>query len=315
MPIGKCHVCQYEKAEIERGSFGTDSLLVICARCGTYQISATAWGTVHNLEDELYRLGGVLRNASEYGRQLSVTTYNIDELVARAPLSFSISSLFDSVMLKVADRTMASKTLRETITLERDDYPLFYLRSGEDFFYLVSKLHELQLLEVRASSGASLPVRLTVSGWQRIEKLQAARGKPAQAFVAMWFDESLDEAYSKGIDPALRATGYDPLRIDRLAHNERIDDKILAEIRRSGLVVADFTGQRPGVYFEAGFGLGLGVPVIWTCRKDSLEGAHFDTRQYNHLVWTEPLDLREQLEARIRALGFARSDTGSDKPS
>lgn len=59
-------------------------------------------------------------------------------------------------------------------------------------------------------------------------------------------------------------------------HTDRIDDKILAEIRRSGLLVADFTGHRQGVYFEAGFALGLDVPVIWCCREDEIEKAHFE---------------------------------------
>jgi len=33
-------------------------------------------------------------------------------------------------------------------------------------------------------------------------------------------------------------------------------------------IVADFTGQRGGVYFEAGYALGLRKPVIWTCKRD-----------------------------------------------
>ncbi len=35
-------------------------------------------------------------------------------------------------------------------------------------------------------------------------------------------------------------------------------------------MIADFTGHRGGVYFEAGFAHGLGIPVIWTCREDQL---------------------------------------------
>jgi nucleoside 2-deoxyribosyltransferase len=76
---------------------------------------------------------------------------------------------------------------------------------------------------------------------------------------------------------------------------------IVAEIRRSGLVVADFTGNRGGVYFEAGFAMGLGIPVIWTCRDTDINAVHFDTRQYNHIVWKEAGDLREQLQRRIEA--------------
>ena len=91
--------------------------------------------------------------------------------------------------------------------------------------------------------------------------------------------------------------------MDLKEHNEKICDAIIAEIRRSRFVVADFTGQQSGVFFEAGYALGLDIPVIWTCReaqKHELE-RHFDTRQYNHILWTDEADLYESLRRRIEA--------------
>jgi hypothetical protein len=61
------------------------------------------------------------------------------------------------------------------------------------------------------------------------------------------------------------------------------------------------TLQRSGVYFEAGFALGLPRTVIWTWRDDALKNVHFDTRQYSHVVWTEPTDLRTKLASSIKA--------------
>ena len=60
-----------------------------------------------------------------------------------------------------------------------------------------------------------------------------------------------------------------------------------------------FTGHRGGVYFEAGFALGLGREVIWTCRKDDMKDLHFDIRQYNTLDWEDPEDLATRLQHRI----------------
>jgi hypothetical protein len=45
-----------------------------------------------------------------------------------------------------------------------------------------------------------------------------------------------------------------------------------------------------------------GLPVIWTCRADDYEGAHFDTRQYNHIVWRTAKELRERLFTRIKVV-------------
>jgi hypothetical protein len=46
----------------------------------------------------------------------------------------------------------------------------------------------------------------------------------------------------------------------------------------------------------------MGRPVIWTCRKDrEATDMHFDTRQYNHILWSDAADLSEQLYFRIVA--------------
>lgn len=102
--------------------------------------------------------------------------------------------------------------------------------------------------------------------------------------------------------PALDVdTGYRAIRIDNVEHTGKINDRIIAEIKESRFLVADFSGQRGGAYFEVGFAMALGLPVIWTCREDEIDKVHFDTRQYNHIVWKTPGELHEKLAVRIRA--------------
>lgn len=156
-------------------------------------------------------------------------------------------------------------------------------------------------------------LRLAPRAYARMDELRSSNTGSDQGFVAMWFDPSLAEAYTMGIEPALINAGFRSMRIDRKEHNNKIDDEILAEIRRSRFVVADFTcevldhnggkAERPrgGVYYEAGFANGLNIPVIWCVREDQLNFVHFDTRQFNHIVWSTPEDLRERLKARIAA--------------
>ena len=118
----------------------------------------------------------------------------------------------------------------------------------------------------------------------------------------------------KAIQPAVEDSGYQFLKINEKEHVNRIDDEIFADIRRSRFVVADFThdvkeGARGGVYFEAGFAQGLGLPVIWTCHESMLSKEakikpHFDIRQYNFLGWSENDldDFRKRLQKRIEAI-------------
>ena len=119
----------------------------------------------------------------------------------------------------------------------------------------------------------------------------------------MWFDDSMDDVYLKGIKPILENLGFNPINMKFLDHNGKIDDKIIAEIRKSRLLIADVTDRRHSVLFEAGFAYGLKKPVIWTCKKSYFKYIKqiFDTRQYNHIIWDSIEDLKEQLNNRIEA--------------
>ena len=155
---------------------------------------------------------------------------------------------------------------------------------------------------IARQSGTRTVFLVTPKGWERIEKLKMPGRDSRQAFVAMWFDKALDEVFENGIKPAIEWDGATrAMRIDLKEHNGKIDDEIVAEIRRSRYLVADFTGNRGGVYFETGFALGLGLPVIWCVRDSDLENVHFDTRQYNHIAYTNSSDLHAKLLNRIRA--------------
>jgi len=143
---------------------------------------------------------------------------------------------------------------------------------------------------------------LEPKAWEKFERTGSRQGIPGKCFVAMSFHDSLKEVYENGIFLAVKSDcKMEPIRVDREEYNEKICDKIIAEIRTCQFVVADVTLQRAGVYFEAGFAMGLGRPVIWACREDDLPNVHFDTRQYNHIVWQTPTDLREKLGVRIKA--------------
>jgi hypothetical protein len=74
----------------------------------------------------------------------------------------------------------------------------------------------------------------------------------------------------------------------------------IAEIRRSRFVVADYTGHRGGVYFEAGFALGLGLIVIPTCRADEVPKLHFDIKHLNTLLWSTPAELADPARRLLR---------------
>ena len=160
--------------------------------------------------------------------------------------------------------------------------------SPEEVSYLLDYLEKEGWVQESYKGGGPVPrsrqYRVTVSGHVRITE-ETGKTDSSQAFVAMWFHDSVESAYDEGIAPAIRDCGFKAKRIDRDATVDKIDDAIIAEIKRSRFLVADFThgseGARGGVYYEAGFAHGLEIPVIFTCRADMIKEIHFDTRQYS----------------------------------
>lgn len=144
-------------------------------------------------------------------------------------------------------------------------------------------------------------------GYEHIADLSSKHVISSQAFVAMWFDPSMNDAYENGIKAAIECCGYKAMKVDEQEYLGPVPDKIIAEIRRSRFLIADFTygekkGIRGGVYYEAGFAYGLNIPVIYTCKSGLENELHFDTRHLNHIIWKDPKDLCEKLAYRIAAV-------------
>lgn len=143
-------------------------------------------------------------------------------------------------------------------------------------------------------------LELTLEGWKRANTYAKTKAVSKTVFVAMHFADELLSARDE-ILRAIESAGFSPIIIDMKEHNNQIVPEILFEIRNSRFVVADFTNQRGGVYYEAGYAEGLGIPVIAMCRKDDFGNVHFDLKQKNTILWETPEEIAERLEKRIRA--------------
>jgi hypothetical protein len=299
------------------GSYGavamafSDSISYKCRRCGEYELTGTARSMVVSANPR----GRVAANASGW----------IRENQGVAISSRDLKRLFDLPAPPVAERAL--KVLRE---FERRcpepgaQYIFEFSGVAKDILewvavswsetvselsyllvdYLRDSLKALQGV-TRGAGGHTtfFEARISPDGFKLLDDLRKGIPQSTIGFCAMWFSPDLMPLWSEAIEPAIANAGYEPKRIDKHEHTNRIDDEIVAMIRRSRFVVADFTGQRGGVYFEAGYALGQGRRVIWTCRQDSLNDVHFDTRQYNFLVWNpgEYADLAKRLQNRIEA--------------
>jgi nucleoside 2-deoxyribosyltransferase len=284
-----------------------------CVRCGKYKITDEAVSCLRDnqMAQDLFKLSAYSRERVISKRPLVTIVSSVENVGAIAGASIDVASIigqFPKTISERLDRALGNVQVfspypgaRFQFNLE-NDYPVFLAENSEACFFIGKALETEGLISTTNTMG-HINGRLTVEGWDRLSKVEQGRSPAGskQAFVAMSFDPSLDISFKEGMEKAIDTVGYKPLRIDLKEHNDKICDLIVAEIRKSKFLVADFTLHKAGVYFEAGFALGLGIPVIWTCREDELGKTHFDTRQYNHVVWKDEQDLFEKLKRRIEA--------------
>ncbi len=269
---------------------------------GGYVLSETAKNTkIDNLSSEQKaRLTTWLVDQRKQGdQQPTITEQVIDYAIRKPPMS-----AYDRAVRLLGLLVESAGSIGSEVWLSEDAHAAFAYSestSWAEINFLAGFLEDMGWISREYHQLWSRCI-LTVAGHSHIAE-QATNLDVSQAFVAMWFDPCMEEVYDTAVRPAIEEAGYNPMRIDRKEHINKIDDEIIAEIRKSRFLVADFThgedGARGGVYYEAGFAHGLGIPVIFTCREDAVDTLHFDTNHYNHIVWTTPEELRERLKNRI----------------
>lgn len=298
-----CPICKLDAKEVRVWDYG-ERLTLECGRCGRFTITATA-AAIAERKELGPKLSAWIRERSETGGEVSEINSNTLTEIETALPSYRVADK-QLLLLRAFERRTRFPGQAVGI-VPHLDYPLAWAAGEDEFRYLLRSLIERGL--VRRIDGPPelndsfvFTFELTADGWNFLD----ARARPSvisdQAFIAMAFAPELKPAWEIGIRPALKKAGFMPYRVDAEPHIERIDTKIVTEIKNSRFLVADVTLQRQGVYFEAGYALGLGLPVFWCVRKDDLNNVHFDTRQYNHIAWENEQHLAEQLYLFVSAI-------------
>lgn len=150
------------------------------------------------------------------------------------------------------------------------------------------------------------------TGKEQIPEINPVLPSSGMVFVSMPMNKDKYDCVDQirqGTKVAIEATGNEAYYVDLDAHNGNISDKIVEEIRNCKFLVADFTYQNTGVYYEAGYAKGIGKTVIYTCRQDDFVNVHFDIKQIQFVVWTDAEDLKRKLQEQIirSGLGVGRA--------
>ncbi|RLA72512.1 MAG: hypothetical protein DRG78_23750 [Epsilonproteobacteria bacterium] len=145
---------------------------------------------------------------------------------------------------------------------------------------------------------------ITFDGLEYIESLSEINKESKNIFVAFHFTDEMQQIFDTDIKYAIESIGFNYVRVSSSTTDTdvHINDDIIGKIKSSKIIISDFTGQRQSVYFEAGYAMGLNIPVIWTCKESEVEKLSFDTRQYPHILWKNKDDFVDKLIKRIKAI-------------
>jgi nucleoside 2-deoxyribosyltransferase len=274
---------------------------------------------------EYYKVLALIHEQSIFGRTYFLTDSINDELKQRTDLILCRSKEemlndFPANIGEVQKRVLMvlhkkypkyGQEINEIMTCE------YFAEDADDLIFILETLRDNGFINVNIKKifddvNFVPPITITENGWIEIEKpIQHDYSK--QVFIAMSFDDTMLSAYL-AIEKAVKECDFIPVRIDRVEHNNEISSEILYEIGKSHFVISDVTGHKNGVYFEAGFAMGQKKPIIWSCRKDDFGKVHFDTRQYNHILWKDEKDLYKKMKDRIMGTIMINDDDTNRGP-
>jgi nucleoside 2-deoxyribosyltransferase len=337
-----CLFCNNDVTNDGGHDFGPSQTLYMCHRCGFIHLTSEAvedfdWGQFK--EKDRKAISIILRNEWERrGRKRTgkkITFSDLEQIVSlfrpldpiekmdHALINFEKTSLYVGSKVKInADH----------------DYPLYYCDEPGELIAICNLLFKEGLIHAPDPLNPHNNLTITAKGYQRLREIKKPNRSSRQCFVAMWFTPEMNEVYESAIKQAIEFVEegeslprFEAVKIDNVEHVNDINDEIIGQIRRSRFMVCDLTGYRGGVYFEAGFAYGLGLDVIYTCRKWTKEeilknkegqevislydnnsneiqikkeGVHFDLANRNRIEWSPDNleDFKVRLENRIKAV-------------
>lgn len=303
----KCLFCDFEADAVRVHK--SRKMTVNCPNCLSYRISErdyNAFGTKFKPEvytEKKHVISGYIRELNESGMETPLIKANeegIKEFAENPKAPKTLMEKLDKFLLYLYDRTDSIGQVHE-FPIKKIYPAMTYARNEEELLNIIDTLDQLELLENKKVYGdLERCTSLTVKGLEHAENLKKEHPHTSQVFAAMWFDKCMDASY-KAMKKACESCGYKVRRIDEKQFNSDIVDEIIAEIKASRFLIADLTGQRGGVYYEAGYAEGMGLPVIYIWDKTKVEKIHFDIEHKNTIFYESPEELEKKLVFRIKA--------------
>lgn len=122
-----------------------------------------------------------------------------------------------------------------------------------------------------------------------------------KAFIVMQFSSPYNELYSHVIKSVCDEFHVEPVRADEIYGPGIIIKDVVDRIAKSQVIIADISPSNPNVYFEVGYALALGKPIILLAQRRSPETPlPFDLSAFRVLFYDDSIGGKPALESGLR---------------
>jgi len=132
----------------------------------------------------------------------------------------------------------------------------------------------------------------------------------ARCFVIQPFSPEFDRIYDTVFAPAISDAGMEAYRVDTEPHVSVPVENIEAGIKDADACLADISADNPNVWYELGFAIANGKPVVIVCSDDRPGPLPFDVQHRNILRYCyRPDDVesfRSDITGRLRRVHGSR---------
>ncbi|MFA5879214.1 MAG: hypothetical protein WC860_03470 [Candidatus Margulisiibacteriota bacterium] len=327
----KCPLCDYVKRLNE--SNGTKFSNIECQKCHALvdenkypidKINDTILPLLESPEDRVRIIGYCREQWENDLNEVKLNPELIKEVLSKT-YEYSdnehIERKFDKFLIYLKKKSEGEYEKNIEIFF-KTDYPLAYALNEVEFIKMLETLSLKKYIRIfnlhkneHLFMYNKIFLAITLTGLNYIKEKNL---KSKDIFVALAFDSELKKILEKDnrifIKDFEKETGFRLFTIDHKETNKSITDEMLASINKSKAVIADFSDNNNGAYFEAGYALGLKLEVIFICEDKEtgniktdgkpeklIDLVHFDTRQFSHILWKDREDLKIQLISRIQS--------------
>ena len=292
-----CPICGNKSQE---ESTNRDGYHILCPKCGEFFISRTLESMFQHQDNRThnYKISSWTSEQNKvFGNIPDLLTTDLDTIINQRKKT--IKEKFDCFIKTIStlnNGQINQNDFNHCYIYDDNELGIFY-QKALDNKYINGTIHKHMQGSMLMYQG------ICFDGLEYIESLAQTNENSKNVFAAFYFKE-LKEIFDNDVKEIVEELGLNYTRVSSSTTdtNKTINDEIIGKIKSSKIVIADFTGQRNSVYFEAGLAMGLNIPVIWTCKKEEEKELSFDTRQYPHILWETKEDLKEKLRNRIKAI-------------